>query len=149
MKEIPASTSHISLLLPTNEVLGKVIFLHLSVILFKGRGCAPGGCAPGGCLVPGGLPAPGGAWWRPPGYCCGRYTSYWNAFLLKIGLFGSKSVNSLKTNTTCIPCENKSLLLLLLNFLKNKILSAVTIAQGGVLPNIQAVLLPKKSNKPK
>lgn len=31
----------------------------------------------------------------------------------------------------------------------NKLLSGVTIAQGGVLPNIQAVLLPKKSNKPK
>ena len=109
-----------------------------------------GGVLRGGCLVPGGLPAPGGAWWRPPGYCCGRHASYWNAFLLKIGLFGSKSVNSLKTNTTCIPCENKSLLLLLLlNFLKNKILSAVTIAQGGVLPNIQTVLLPKKSNKAK
>jgi len=28
----------------------------------------------------------------------------------------------------------------------NKLLSGVTIAQGGVLPNIQAVLLPKKSH---
>ena len=27
----------------------------------------------------------------------------------------------------------------------NKLLSGVTIAQGGVLPNIQSVLLPKKS----
>ena len=27
----------------------------------------------------------------------------------------------------------------------NKLLTGVTIAQGGVLPNIQAVLLPKKS----
>ena len=27
----------------------------------------------------------------------------------------------------------------------NKLLQGVTIAQGGVLPNIQAVLLPKKS----
>ena len=27
----------------------------------------------------------------------------------------------------------------------NKLLAGVTIAQGGVLPNIQAVLLPKKS----
>ena len=27
----------------------------------------------------------------------------------------------------------------------DKLLSGVTIAQGGVLPNIQAVLLPKKS----
>ena len=32
----------------------------------------------------------------------------------------------------------------------NKLLSGVTIAQGGVLPNIQAVLLPKKTeSKPK
>ena len=29
----------------------------------------------------------------------------------------------------------------------NKLLSGVTIAQGGVLPNIQAVLLPKKTGK--
>ena len=27
----------------------------------------------------------------------------------------------------------------------NRLMSAVTIAQGGVLPNIQGVLLPKKS----
>eukprot|EP01134_Creolimax_fragrantissima_P003583 CFRG3583T1 len=31
----------------------------------------------------------------------------------------------------------------------NKLLSGVTIAQGGVLPNIHAVLLPKKSGKAK
>ncbi|XP_056006112.1 histone H2A-like [Ostrea edulis] len=31
----------------------------------------------------------------------------------------------------------------------NKLLSGVTIAQGGVLPNIQAVLLPKKSGSGK
>ncbi|RXN05819.1 histone H2A-like protein [Labeo rohita] len=30
----------------------------------------------------------------------------------------------------------------------NKLLGGVTIAQGGVLPNIQAVLLPKKNDKP-
>ena len=29
----------------------------------------------------------------------------------------------------------------------NKLLAGITIAQGGVLPNIQAVLLPKKSAK--
>ena len=29
----------------------------------------------------------------------------------------------------------------------NKLMAGVTIAQGGVLPNIQAVLLPKKSQK--
>jgi histone H2A len=31
----------------------------------------------------------------------------------------------------------------------NKLLSGVTIAQGGVLPNIQAVLLPKKTSEKK
>merc|ERR1712098_476206 len=31
----------------------------------------------------------------------------------------------------------------------NKLLAGVTIAQGGVLPNIQAVLLPKKTEKSK
>ena len=31
----------------------------------------------------------------------------------------------------------------------NKLLSGVTIAQGGVLPNIQAVLLPKKTSSGK
>jgi histone H2A len=31
----------------------------------------------------------------------------------------------------------------------NKLLQHVTISQGGVLPNIQAVLLPKKSSEPK
>jgi hypothetical protein len=31
----------------------------------------------------------------------------------------------------------------------NKLLSGVAIAQGGVLPNIQAVLLPKKTQKAK
>nr|XP_025746803.1 histone H2A type 1-C isoform X2 [Callorhinus ursinus] len=30
----------------------------------------------------------------------------------------------------------------------NKLLGRVTIAQGGVLPNIQAVLLPKKTESP-
>jgi len=31
----------------------------------------------------------------------------------------------------------------------NRLLQGVTIAQGGVLPNIQAMLLPKKSTEPK
>ncbi len=29
----------------------------------------------------------------------------------------------------------------------NRLLSGVTIAQGGVLPNIQAILLPKKTDE--
>ena len=56
------------LLLPANEVWGKVIFLHLSVILFTGGGVpGPRGLLRGGCLLlGGGGSAPGGgAWWRP------------------------------------------------------------------------------------
>ena len=40
-----------------NEVVAKVIFLHLSVILFTG-----GVCLLGGCLVPGGVWSPGDVW---------------------------------------------------------------------------------------
>ena len=53
--------------------------LH-SLIFFKGGGAWSGGAwskeesGPGGCL----LETP------RDGYCCGRYASYWNAFLLKI-----------------------------------------------------------------
>ena len=75
-----------SFLSPANEVWGKVIFSHLSVILFTGGG---GACSWGGVPGPGGfcswgVPGPGrGAWWRPPldDYCCRRYASYRNAFL--------------------------------------------------------------------
>ena len=35
------------------------------------------------------MPAPGGPGEDPPpdGYCCGRYASYWNAFLFKLFYF--------------------------------------------------------------
>ena len=77
--------------------------------LGRGECLVPGECllpegvpAPRGCLVPGGLvwggwvPAPGGSGLRgvpdgdspmsptpipPDDHCCGRYASYWNAFL--------------------------------------------------------------------
>ena len=40
---------------------------------------APGG---GGCLLLGGAYSGGELVETPPdGYCCGRYASYWNAFL--------------------------------------------------------------------
>ena len=40
---------------PTNEVWGKVMFLHLCVILFTGGGLHPGGLHPGGvCIGEGG-----------------------------------------------------------------------------------------------
>ena len=54
-------------LLPSNEVWGKVIFLHLFVILFTGQVSAPGEGVPalgGGCLVQ------GDAW--PRGCACSR-----------------------------------------------------------------------------
>ena len=60
---------------------GKVMFLHLSVILFTG-GCIPG-CNGGLCTPPRQTPPP-----RktpspqiPDGHWNGRYASYWNAFL--------------------------------------------------------------------
>ena len=84
---------------PANEVWGKVIFSEASVKNSVHRGVG-GGVWSGGCLLGGGVglvwgvwswgcvPGPGGGgWWRPPdGYCCGRYASYWNAFLF-IGMF--------------------------------------------------------------
>ena len=52
---------------PANEVWGKVIFLHLSVILFTGGVSGPGGVpglrgvsGPRGVPVPRGVPGPGG-----------------------------------------------------------------------------------------
>ena len=96
---------------------GKVMFLHLSVILFTG-GCLPqcmlrythpwadilrvdtpcpvhaGIHTFTPCPVHSGIhiPLPSACWDTPPlpsacwdthGYCCGRYASYWNAFLFK------------------------------------------------------------------
>ena len=55
-----------SVLPPANEVWGKVMFLHLCVILFTGGG---------------GLLTPGGAGQTPPDTSAsGQYASYWNAF---------------------------------------------------------------------
>ena len=47
---------------------------------YWGGACSWGGTCSGGCLLRGGLETP------PPadGYRCGRYASYWNAFLFKI-----------------------------------------------------------------
>ena len=67
-------------------------YVFTGVCLSTGGGSAPrGSVCSGGCLVQGGL-LPGGwypsmHWGRPPwrdGYCCGRYASYWNAFLFEI-----------------------------------------------------------------
>ena len=54
--------------------------------LLQGEGVCSGGCllqgvpAMAGCLLGGGVETP-----LPcDGYCCGRYASYWNAFLFDI-----------------------------------------------------------------
>ena len=86
------------------------MFLQVSVILFTGgclvlggacpggsgsggsacyqRGSGPGGSGSGGggCLLLGGVWSQGvpGGDPLPDGYCCGRYASYWNAFLFII-----------------------------------------------------------------
>ena len=106
---LPKMAWHV-LLPPANEVWGKVIFLHLFVILFTGGVPGLGGAwsrrvpGPGGCLVPGGVPGQRGcawsrgAWWRPPpppGRLLLRpYASYWNAFLLVIKLSFIRLISS-------------------------------------------------------
>ena len=77
------------LLPPANEILGKVIFSEACVKNSVHRG----GLLPGGAWSQGvwswwgiwsqGVCFQGGAWWKPPrdGYCCGRYSGYWNVFL--------------------------------------------------------------------
>ena len=85
-------------IITVHKEVAKVMFLHVSVILFtggsgipaciaggipaclaagsacsggRGGGLLLGGACFGGCLLP-----------KADGYCCGRYASYWNAFLL-------------------------------------------------------------------
>ena len=76
------------LLPPANEVWGKVIFSETCVknSVHRGGACSRGmvpaprsGAWSGGCLV---LGVPGRD--PPNGYCCGRYASYWNAFLFSM-----------------------------------------------------------------
>ena len=63
-----------------NEVLAKVIFLHVSVILLTG-----GGGILGGYFFWGGIPPNfGGGFSTGIRSTFGRYASYWNAFLFKV-----------------------------------------------------------------
>ena len=84
-----------------NEV-AKVMFLQMSVcprgvvsqhalqVVFQ-HSRSPGGCLlRGGCLLGGGVPA--------DGYCCGRYASYWNAFLLLSMFDFSKNFSFILSN---------------------------------------------------
>ena len=99
-----------------NEVVAKVIFLHLSVIhsVHRGGGClsacwdtTPPGADPPGADIPQSRHPPGAdtpPWSSPPGSrhppweahssirsTSGRYASYWNAFLLVLFADGSSS----------------------------------------------------------
>ena len=68
-----------------NEV-AKVMFLHLSV--HRGSASVHAGIpSPGRGHPPDQAPPPPGVGTPlADGYCCGRYASYWNAFLLKVML---------------------------------------------------------------
>ena len=84
---------------PANEVWGKVMFLHLSVILFIGGVPGPRG---GGCLVPGGLVSA----WKVPGPGPGP-ASYWNSFLFNVriitpGWGGGWKMVAHKNDTPCL-----------------------------------------------
>ena len=66
------------------------MFLHVSVILSTGECLLQGGACSRGCLLRRGLVSgrvPGGDPQPPDGYCCGRYASYWNAFLFLFNIF--------------------------------------------------------------
>ena len=94
---------------PANEVWGKVMFLHICVILFTEGGLHPGGRYPGESASRMGSASRGesasrrglhpGGWADPPapiGYygvrsTSGWYVSYWNAFLFILNLIVTQS----------------------------------------------------------
>ena len=85
---------------PANEVWGNVIFLHLSVILFKGRGTwtgTPWQVHPPGRYTPQQVPPPGPATHAGIRSTSGRYASYWNAFLFLLVLVGCSTSSSISS----------------------------------------------------
>ena len=96
--------NHVKRLLPpANEVWGKVICLQVCVCPRGGGVWSREGAWFWGRSGPGGAWSLGGVWsggrgvWSgrglclvetpPNGYCCGRYASYWNAFLFIFNVF--------------------------------------------------------------
>ena len=101
----------LKILLPSATKFAKVMFLQVCVFPQVGGWYPSMPCnrSPRGAVPAPGVPAPGGrgggsgGGGDPPpadGYCCGRYASYWNAFLLmnKINLISK--VNDLGTRNT-------------------------------------------------
>ena len=80
-----------------------------------------GACSGGGYLLQG-VPAPGGCLVETPpyGYRCGRYTSYWNAFLLSLNSANSgKTFRENSIDLRCFPTVKQKI--------NNKMLSLVRI----------------------
>ena len=125
-------STHIVFLPPANEVCGKVLFLHVSVIMFTGEGSTWAGTPPGrytplGRYTPGQVHSPwaGTPLWvgtpagqvhpwadthqvHPPAMhagirsTSGRYASYWNAFLLTLSCPFSELCAILEFSLDCV-----------------------------------------------
>ena len=102
---------------PTNEVWGKVIFSQACVKnSVHGGGCYPSmpcSRSPGGCLLlggsaPGGVVVGGDPSTPLDGYCCGRYASYWNAFLLLSLNYTLRFQTNMCPYVRGIPTDNQS-----------------------------------------
>ena len=107
------------LLLPANEVWGKVIFLHLSVILFTGgsawTGTPLGRYTPQAGTPPSGQVYPPLGRYTPGSSACweiratsGRYASHWNAFLLTIILLDAEKELRVFIFWALIPVSSRS-----------------------------------------
>ena len=80
------SLNQSNLLLSANEVVGKVMFLHVSVICSEGESACTGVCLGGGCASRGWVCQQGELRRTPPlNEKSWQYASYWNAFLLVTG----------------------------------------------------------------
>ena len=101
-KQETRSIGSYGLLPPANEVWGKVIFLHLSVILFTGGGEVPGQVPPGqvhplGRYTPR-ADAPPSAVHAEILSTSGQYASYWNAFLFTLAVSRTRTGTATETN---------------------------------------------------
>ena len=95
---------------PRRRSCGKVVFSQVCVKNYVHRGFCLSACwdtppPPTGRHPPGQTPPPGQTTSPPPtqadGYCCGRYASYWNAFLM-LRMYKIES----STRKTCNHCTS-------------------------------------------